>query len=132
MTLKSVREDLQARTLSAIAGFLAKLAYLASLRQQDGSYTHWGLSRIHGEEPAQRALAEAHKGVLATVLRAPLSRLGEDVNESCQGKEISQEKFLSELEDQQAFLMPPAAGAGSRRHLSSVLLALSALVKNRR
>jgi hypothetical protein len=132
MTLKSVREDLQARTLSAIAGFLGKLAYLASLRQPDGSYTHWGLSRVHGEEPAQRALAEAHKGALSTVLRAPLSRLEEDVKESCQGREISQEKFLDELEGQEEVLLPPAPGAGSRRHLSSVLLALSALVKNRR
>jgi len=37
MTLKSVREDLQARTLSAISGLLAKLAYLAGLHQEDGS-----------------------------------------------------------------------------------------------
>ena len=130
MTLKSVREDLQTRTLSAIAGLLGKLAYFASLRRPDGSYSHWGLSRVHGDEPAQRALEEAHKTVLSNVLRTPLSHLKEDVHESCRSQTSPPEKFLEDLHDQEADLLPPQPGAGSRRHLSSVLHALSALLRN--
>ena len=131
MTLKSVREDLQTRTLSAIAGLLGKLLYLAGLRRQDGSYSHWGLSRIHGEESAQRALGEAHKSALSTVLRTPISQLQADVVQSSKAKEVSQESFVEELQEKEAQLLPPGPGAGSRRHLSSVLQALSALVKSR-
>ena len=132
MTLKSVREDLQSRTLSAISGLLGKLYYLVGLRQADGSYSHWGLSRVHGEESAQRALGEAHKSALSRVLRAPLSQLESDVLESSKAVDIPQEKFLGELEKKEQLLLPDKSGAGSRRHLSSVLHALSALLKRPR
>jgi hypothetical protein len=132
MTLKSVKEDLQARTLRAVAGLLGKLSYFASLRREDGTYSHWGLSRVYGEEASQQALTEAHRTVLSTILRAPLSKLVEDVGESCQSRQVTGTEFLGELTNREPRLLPPAPGAGSRRHLSSVLLALSALVKNRR
>jgi hypothetical protein len=132
MTLKSVREDLQTRTLSAISGLLGKLAYFASLRRGDGAYAHWGLSRVHGAESAQRALGEAHKTVLSTVLRTPLGQLTEDVKESCKSQQVSEDKFLSGLQQQEELLVPPMPGPGSRRHLSSVLHALSALLRNPR
>lgn len=132
MSLKSVREDLQTRTLSAISGLLGRLAYLAGLRQQDGSYSHWGLSRVHGEDSAQRALTDAHKSTLSMVLRAPLSQLQADVQESSKAQQVPQEKFVSDLQEKEALLLPPKSGAGSRRHLSSVLHALSALVRNPR
>ena len=76
MTLKSVKEDLQASTLRAISGKLAKLAYLASIRLEDGTYSHWGLSRVHGEASAQEALAEAHRGVVINYPLAALAHLG--------------------------------------------------------
>ena len=132
MTLKSVREDLETRTLSAVAGLLGKLAYLAGLRQQDGSYFHWGLSRVHGEEPAQRALGEAHKSALSRVLRTPLSRLTDDVEESCAPNQVSEVKFVNDLQEQDELLLPGKPGVAARRHLSSVLHALSALLRNPR
>ncbi len=132
MTLKSVREDLQTRTLSAISGLLARLYYLAGLRKKDGAYFHWGLSRVHGEEAAQRALQEAHKTTLSRVLRTPLSRLARDVVESSRAIDLPGEKFVGELQQKEPLLLPDNSGAGSRRHLSSVLRALSALLKNSR
>ena len=132
MTLKSVREDLQTRTLSAISGLLGKLLYLAGLRQEDGTYSHWGLSRIHGEEPAQRALGEAHRTALSAILRTPIGQLQADVEQSSKAKTVSRENFVHELEKKEVQLLPPKPGAGSRRHLSSVLQALSALVKHPR
>ena len=132
MTLKSVKEDLQASTLRAISGLLAKLGYLGSLRHDDGSYSHWGLSRVHGEPGAQNALAEAHKGVLAKILRAPLNRLLNDVQDSCAGRQQGQLEFLGELQQKESQMLPPKAGVGSRRHLNSVLRALLALAKSPR
>jgi hypothetical protein len=132
MTLKSVKEDLQARTLRAVAGLLGKLEYLASLRQEDGSYLHWGLSRIYGEVPAQRALAEAHRSLLSMILQTPLRRLLEDVDESRGPGNLTQAEFLGQLENRETQSLPGKPGAGSRRHLSSVLRALAALAKNPR
>jgi hypothetical protein len=132
MTLKSVREDLQTRTLSAISGLLGKLLYLAGLRQADGSYSHWGLSRVHGEESAQRALGEAHKSMLSRILRTPISQLQADVEESSKGHEVPEENFMEELQQMETLLLPPRIGPGTRRHLSSVLQALSALVRHPR
>jgi len=132
MTLKSVKEDLKARTLQAISGLLGQLGYLASLRQEDGNYSHWGLSRVHGEPAAQEALAEAHQSVVTKIMRAPLCRLLNDVQDSCTDRKQGHIEFLAELQDRESQILPPKAGVGSRRHLSSVLHALLALAKSPR
>jgi hypothetical protein len=132
MTLKSAKEDFQARTLRAVTGLLGKLEYIASLRQKDGSYMHWGLSRLYGEIPAQRALAEAHRSLVSAILRTPLRHLREDVDESCGPKNLTHAEFLAQLKNHEIQSLPADPSAGSRRHLSSVLRALSALVKTRR
>lgn len=130
MALKSVKEDLQASTLRAISGLLGKLRYLASLRRPDGSYSHWGLSRVHGEAAAQAALGQVHQGVLSKVLRAPLCKLLDDVQDSAAASKQPQLEFLGELQGRETQTLPPSAGVGSRRHLSSVLHALLALTKS--
>jgi hypothetical protein len=131
MTLKSVKEDLQARTLRAVSGVLGRLEYFTSLRQEDGSYSHWGLSRVYGEEAAQRALAEAHKNNVSQILRTPLRKLLEEAQESSGLNPEEQASFLQQLQDREAESLPRDPSAGSRRHLSSVLHALSALAKTR-
>ena len=75
MTLQSALEDLKNTTLSAVQGLLARLEYLASLRHQDGSYRHWGLSRVHGDLAAQRAVEDAHRATVTGILRTPMERL---------------------------------------------------------
>ncbi len=130
MALKSVKEDLQASTLRAIVGLLGKLRYLASLRTHDGAYSHWGLSRVHGEGAAQDALSQAHQSVVSKILRAPLCTLVDDVQDSCAGSKQPHLEFLGELEGREGQTLPPSAGIGSRRHLSSVLHALLALAKS--
>jgi hypothetical protein len=131
-TLKSVKEDLQGSTLRAVSGLLGRLEYFTSLRQEDGSYSHWGLSRVHGEEAAQRALAEAHQENVSLILRTPMRNLLDDAQQSSIQTGTDQERFLQALEDRKAQTLPKDPSAGSRRHLSSVLRALSALVKTRR
>ena len=129
MTLKSIAEDLQDRTLRAVAGLLGRLRYLAGLREPDGTYLHWGLSRVHGDAATQRALGEAHRGVLSRILRMPLRKLLQDVEDSSEPKEA--QEFLEKLNAQSAKLVPASPGAGSARHLNSVLHALASLVRNR-
>jgi hypothetical protein len=130
MPLKSVKEDLQASTLRAISGLLGKLEYFTSLRQDDGSYSHWGLARVHGEAAAQEALSRAHHSVVAKILRAPLCKLLDDVQDSCGSKNLPQVAFLGELEERETQALPANASIGSRRHLSSVLHALLALARS--
>ena len=132
MTFKSVQEDLQTRTLRAVSGLLGKLDYFVSLRQQDGSYSHWGLSRVYGEDAAQRALADAHRNLVSSILRTPLRKLLKDLEESCAPKNLGQTQFLEDLENREGVSLPADPYAGSRRHLNSVLRALSALVKSPR
>jgi hypothetical protein len=132
MTLKSIKEDLQASTLRAVSGLLGKLEYLSGLREEDGSYSHWGLSRVHGEAATQRALSEAHRSVVSRILRTPVRSLLTDVRDSSVQKKMARGEFLEELKGRDGQLVPPHPSAGASRHLNSVLRALASLVKNRR
>ncbi len=131
VTFKSIAEDFQERTLRAVAGVLGKLGYVAGLREADGTYMHWGLSRIHGDAATQRALTEAHKGLVSRILRMPMRKLLQDVEESSGSEETQKVAFVEKLHERPAQLLPPAPGAGTVRHLNSVLHALASLVKNR-
>jgi hypothetical protein len=130
MRLKSALEDLKQTTLAAVSGLLAKLDYLASLRQDHGSHEHWGLQAVHGAESSKRALKTAHAETLASVLRTPLAVLVEDV-EISRG-EITAGIYITGMQNRFESLVP-----GDRKevpmttHLSSVLAALSSLQQNR-
>jgi hypothetical protein len=63
------------RTLSAIQGQFARLAYLASIQDSPGSYRHWGLAREFGQEEVSRAFHHTHRMVLETVLQTDLPEL---------------------------------------------------------
>jgi hypothetical protein len=132
MTLRSALQDLRETTLAAVAGLLAKLAYLGSLRRRDGGYRHWGLSLIYGDESSERALKTAHSEVLAKVLRTPISELEEDLRQSSQADSENSGTYIAGMQEQFSQLLPSPQDAVSARHLNSVLLALSKLEKNRK
>jgi hypothetical protein len=125
-------QDLQERTLRAVSGLVGKLDYLASLRRQDGSYSHWGLERVHGEEATRRVLRDAHRSVVANILRTPLRRLVQDAEESAAVKQTHASELLQGLREHPSQVTPQNAGVGTERHLSSVLHALLRLVRHRR
>lgn len=129
MTLKSALQDLRDTTLAALSGLLARLSYLASLRNREGGYQHWGLSLVHGEESAERALKAAHTEVLSTVLRTSISELEDDA-EASSGNNTTTQSYLENMREQVTELLPSAQDAASARHLNSVLVALSSLKKN--
>lgn len=132
MTLKSALQDVKETTLSAISGLLAKLAYLASLRRAHGRYQHWGMEAVHGQESSERALKAAHSEILAGVLRTPLATLEQDLNETCRSSGIAGDQYAEKLRDQLEDLVPEGRQNGpATSHLSSVLLALSSLERNR-
>jgi hypothetical protein len=132
MTLKSALQDVKETTLTAVSGLLGKLAYLASLRRAQGRYRHWGIELIHGPESCERALKMAHTEIVAGVLRAPLKSLVEDLDESSRGCGVATRSYIEGMREHFHELIP-----GERQespvasHLSSVLLALSCLEKNR-
>jgi len=132
MTLKSALQDVRETTLAAVSGLLGRLGYLASLRRKGGSYQHWGIALVHGEEPSERALRTAHAEVLSSVLRTSLPELAEDLQESSAAQGLAPDAYVEEMQAQFDELLP-----GERRdspaasHLSSVLAALSSLQKSR-
>jgi hypothetical protein len=130
MTLHSALEDLQETTLRAFVGCLNKLEYLSRLRNQEGHYEHWGLSRVYGELAAKKALARAHRSLLSKVLAMPIRKLVEDARQSSEVAGISPADYVEKLATANPNLLPEGPGAGSARHLSSVLHALSSLLKN--
>lgn len=132
MTLKSALQDVKETTLSAVAGLLGKLAYLASLRQKQGRYQHWGMEAVHGSETSERALRTAHAEVLKSVLRTPLSALEQELKSSAANSGIDTVAYLKNLQARLEDLLPDGRhDSASASHLSSVLVALSHLQKNR-
>jgi hypothetical protein len=132
MTLKSALQDVKETTLAAVSGLLGKLAYLASLRRPQGRYEHWGMESVHGREASERALKAAHAEVVTGVLRTRLPILVEDLKESSHGSGIAAHAFVEKMQEEFDDLLPAGRQESpATSHLSSVLLALSKLEKNR-
>jgi hypothetical protein len=131
MTLKSALEDLSHTTLEAVAGCLRKLEYLAGLRAREGYYSHWGFGKVYGRTTANKALGTAHREVASEVLSTPLGTLLEEVEKSSAMAGVDPEQYLGDLAQRDSTLLPSDPGAGSARHLRSVLHALLGLERNR-
>lgn len=131
MTLTSALENLQETTLQAIAGWLRRLEYLAGLQDRQGSHSHWGLARVYGDAAAKRALAEAHRNVLSHILAMPIRMLVRDAEQSSECAGVPPVAYVERLCETGKNLLPAGPGAGSGRHLSSLLHVLSTLLKSR-
>jgi hypothetical protein len=130
MTLKSAFEDLSQTTLRSLADCLKRLEYLGGLRKLRGGYWHWGFSKLHGEAAAKKAFHEAHRAAVSEVLCTPLRTLLHNAELSSNNSGVDAEHYLESLG--KAELLPEDPGAGSARHLSSVLHALLGLERNRK
>ncbi len=126
MPLFSASEDFTRRTLSGVPGLLSRLAYIASLRDDKGSYRHWGLARTHGTAAATDAMCRAHLEALTEVLRTPLSQLMREVEDPQQVEPGVQQVLLKKSAPLRS-LLPPAAHAATLRHAKATILALRAL-----
>lgn len=75
-----VIEDFTAHTLSAIPTDLAKLIYIAQLRDLgSGRYHHAGLAAHYSGEAVNQALALCHGEVFLRVLESPLGAQARDL-----------------------------------------------------
>ncbi len=131
-TFTSPLEDLEASTLNAIPGSWRKLEYLSGLRTEDGTYVHWGLSRVYGELAANKALQGAHQALVSQILSTPLRQLLQEAEASSKFAGISSVVYVQKLNERCEQLLPLEPCAGSRSHFSSVLHALWELVKAQR
>lgn len=130
MTLRSAFEDLSQTTLGALADCLKRLEYLGGLRKLPGGYWHWGFSKVHGEAATRKAFHEAHRAAVSEVLCTPLQTLLHNAETNSHKAGVDPEGFLEKLG--KAELLPDDPGAGSARHLNSVLHALLGLERNRK
>jgi hypothetical protein len=129
MSLLPPLDDFVTRTLGAIPGLLARIDYVSSLKKE-GRYEHWGLSRVHGIKAAERTISDAHKMLIAEVLRTPLRVLAKDNIASCEAEGLEMRTYLEGLEARHATLLPdPREGGASGLHFNSVLRALSVLAQ---
>jgi len=86
---------------------------------------------VHGPESSERALKTAHAEIVAGVLRMPLSSLVEDLEASSRATGVTAHAYVEGMRDRFEDLLPGERQAPAATHLSSVLLALSMLEKNR-
>jgi hypothetical protein len=120
MTFRSAANDLRGTTLAALPSPLARLAYLAALRDAKGEYGHWGLAKVYGAEEAQRVLRAAHQEALDAVLRQSLAELYAEA-----------EKAPAMFEREAKELLPPPSGGLREAHFSLVWDALRAVARRR-
>jgi hypothetical protein len=85
---RSAAADLWKRTLSGIPTAYGRLAYLASLRDQNsGVYRHHGLAATFGRDDSARALRESHERCFLDWLALGLEAKTVDLREYVDGLE---------------------------------------------
>ena len=73
--LLRVDDDFKKYTLDALPTLVEKVAYISSLLNGEGRYAHWGLSRIFGEQRAQKAIRTVHSDLALELARLPIRSL---------------------------------------------------------
>jgi hypothetical protein len=77
---RRIVQDFTLTTLARIPGLLARLTYVASLRDlSSGRYEHAGLAELYPDEALQQAIGLCHEQVFESVLETPLSAQQEDL-----------------------------------------------------
>lgn|SRR5512133_3001548 len=127
MPLFSASEDLAIRTLRSIRSALQRLRYLASLRDSEGNYHHWGMEWSYGQHECGWAVRDAHRDALTEILRRPLPELWNELLL----EESTPLKQTEEIRNSFAGLLPPACSKAAESHLNAVLLALIELARTR-
>ena len=87
--------DVWNRTLGQIPSTFGKIAYLASLRNENsGRYQHFGLEQIYSAEQADRVLRESHEEVFREWLNYSLQPQADDL-----------ENYLDSIEDNRSTVL---------------------------
>ena len=125
MPLLSAGDDFNHRTLSAIDSDLKKLVYIASLRDGNGAYGHWGLERAHGPDAASEGIASNHSQKWLEVLRMPIQDLASEMRQMNEDQRDEVLRTLTEV------VAPRELNGGTVEHFNSTVLALKLLFRSR-
>ena len=112
MKLFSAVEDFVNESLASIPSQLGRLRFIAAMNK-NGIYKHWGMSKRHGADEAQKAISEAHSDSFEKVLTSPVPNL---VSED---REIAASSGSQEVE--LASALPSDLRGGTPRHLKWIL-----------
>lgn len=112
MKLFGALEDFVSETLAQFPSRLGKLRFISEMRNH-GRYEHWGMSRMYGDDVAQRAMAEAHADVFEKSLTTPVPHLAEEDKVT----ESESAPLLGHPEDG----VPSDLRGGTKRHFRWVL-----------
>ena len=130
---RSATGDLWKNTLSRIPTVYGRLAYLASLRDQNsGIYRHHGLSTLFGREESSKALRESHAHVFQEWLNLPLSEKYAELTAYLESLEDSLQVVLDHWTRAGAYksLLPDGAPKPEVELFSRDLTALVEVVRN--
>ena len=116
------------RSVSAIAGNLARLSYLASLQVEPGIYRHWGLEREYGEEEVSTAFKRSHRLVLENMLQTDFSELAGELHLHAEETSESKSECLRYLLDS-PYVNPFDSAEHIDIHLKYVFESLRALAQ---
>ena len=105
--LNTAPEDFRNRTLGALPTLLERLAYICSLQGNDGSYHHWGFSRMFGNRSAQQAILAAHLDTAKELVRLPIREIFEEYQQA-----LSRPQSAEILNPDSFILKAPVTGDG--------------------
>lgn len=129
----SAAGDLWKNTLSRIPTVYGRLAYLASLRDQNsGLYRHHGLAAVFGREESAKALRESHETVFLEWMALPMSLKKQNLMEHFAAVEDPLPVVLDHLLQSRVYRtqVPAKARKMERDLFSSDLDALLEILKN--
>jgi hypothetical protein len=110
---------------------LAQLEYMASSRESDGKYCHWGLARMYGDETLQQSMGEVHSSVFVDVLRKPIPELADEVARTARENAAAPDVFVRALSERFKAASPENQEGGCEEHLKMILYVLSCLAQER-
>jgi hypothetical protein len=129
--MKTAVQRLQENALDQMPR-LARLKYLASAREPNGQYSHWGLAKMYGSATLQQAMSEMHSSVFVDVLRTPIRQLADEVSGNARETGVSREAYVETFSAKFKAVSPENHLGGCEEHLKMVLYALSCLARRGR
>lgn len=126
--------DLRLRTLSQMPVALAKLIYLAGLRDYNtGLYHHEGLASRYSDEAACEALADCHRQAFRDLLSASLEETVQQLESYMTGLQTAPGEFFSAWNSLRPYQIAVPAGTDplSAEFLSSNLRVALAILESR-
>ena len=109
---RRVIQDFTSKTLAMIPSAVARLAYMASLRDlSSGRYEHAGLMAVYQREAVQQALEQCHEEIFERILESTLEEQERDLRGYLENMQLGIEIAVSQWRKLEAYrtLLPAEA-----------------------